>query len=93
MTAGWMPSNPAVAVSLPVVKNPPTLPLTEKEIDKALSHASEARWHALIQVLRWSGLRIGDAVKLTPEKLDGNRLFLRTAKTGTPVFVPLLISW
>jgi integrase len=34
-------------------------------------------------------LRIGDAVMLTPEKLNGNRLFLRMEKAGVPVFVPL----
>jgi integrase len=84
-----MKTNPVLAVALPAVKTPPTLPLPEKEVNKALEKADDSRWHALIQVLRWSGLRIGDAVKLTPEKLDGDRLFLRTAKTGVPIFVPL----
>ena len=89
VTAGWMKDNPAKSVSRPTVRTSPTLPLSEKEIGKALEKADDPRWHALIQVLRWSGLRIGDGVKLTPEKLDGNRLFLYTAKTGTPVFVPM----
>src|ERR1039458_427607 len=88
-TAGWMERNPAISVARPVAKTPPTLPLADKDITKALTHADDARWHAFIQILRWSGLRIGDAMKLTPEKLDGNRLFLRTAKTGVPVYVPL----
>jgi integrase len=89
VTAGWVPKNPAAAVAPPAIKTPPTLPLTEKEVAKALAHATDARWHALILVLRWTGLRIGDAMKLTEEKLDGRRLFLYTAKTGTPVHVPL----
>jgi integrase/recombinase XerD len=88
-TAGWMEKNPAISVSRPAAKTPPTLPLSEKEIEKTLTHTNDARWHALIQILRWSGLRIGDAMKLAKEKIDGNRLFLRTAKTGVPVYVPL----
>lgn len=45
---------------------------------------------AFVLLLRWSGLRIGDAVSLEQTRLthDG-RIFLYTAKTGTPVFVPI----
>lgn len=43
---------------------------------------------AMLLLLRWSGLRIGDAVSLERTRLtDEGRLFLRMAKTGTPVFV------
>ena len=87
--SGWMKSNPATSVDTPVVDGVPTLPFDVKEVTAALARAKEPRWHALILVLRWSGLRIGDAMKLGPDKLNGNRLFLRTAKTGTHVFVPL----
>jgi site-specific recombinase XerD len=58
-TAGWMERNPAVSVARPAAKMPLTLPLSEQEIAKALTRADDARWHALIQALRWSGLRIG----------------------------------
>ncbi|MGA2737231.1 MAG: site-specific integrase [Bryobacteraceae bacterium] len=87
--SGSLQSNPATVVMAPVVKQCPTLPLSDKEIAKALEKAEDPRWHALIQVLRWSGLRIGDAMKLTQDKFDSNRLFLRTAKTGTPVYLPM----
>lgn len=45
---------------------------------------------AFVLLLRWSGLRIGDAVSLERTRLtqDG-RIFLYAAKTGTPVFVPI----
>ncbi len=89
VTAGWMSSNPATSVSRPVVKTPPTLPLLEKDLAKALEHAHDPRWRALILVLRWSGLRIGDAMRLSADKLDDNKILLRTAKTGIPVHVPL----
>jgi hypothetical protein len=36
-----------------------------------------------------NGRQLGDAVCLGTEMLDGNRLFLRTAKTGCPVYCAL----
>ena len=44
---------------------------------------------AFVLLLRYSGLRIGDAVTLSRERLTCNKLFLYTAKTGTPVYCPL----
>jgi integrase len=40
-------------------------------------------------LMRWSGLRIRDAVTLERNKLHGDSLMLYQAKTGTPVYVPL----
>jgi hypothetical protein len=34
-------------------------------------------------------MRIGDAGGFSPERLERNRLFLYTAKTGTPVYTVL----
>jgi integrase/recombinase XerD len=34
-------------------------------------------------------MRIGDAVSLNMDRINGNRLFLYTAKTGTPVYTVL----
>jgi len=39
--------------------------------------------------MRWSGLRIRDAVTLERHRLHGDSLLLYQAKTGTPVYVPL----
>jgi len=47
------------------------------------------RIRALVLLLRHSGLRIGDAVTLERGRITGDKLFLYTAKTGTPVYVPL----
>jgi hypothetical protein len=38
-----------------------------------------------VLLLRYTGIRIGDAVSLTSDRIKLNRLFLYTAKTGTPV--------
>lgn len=48
-----------------------------------------ARLRAFILLLRYSGLRIGDAVQLSKEKVQNGRVFLRTEKTGIPVWVPV----
>jgi hypothetical protein len=39
--------------------------------------------------MRHSGLRIGDTIALDETRLVGHTLFLYTAKTGTPVYVPV----
>jgi integrase/recombinase XerD len=48
------------------------------------------RVRALILLMRWSGLAISDAVSLERTRLtDKNEIFLRRAKTGQPVYVPI----
>jgi len=47
------------------------------------------RIRAFVLLLRHSGLRIGDAVMLERGRITGDKLFLYTAKTGTPVYLPL----
>ena len=47
------------------------------------------RLKAFVLLLRWSGLRIGDAVGLERSRIADEKLFLYTHKTGTPVWLPL----
>ncbi len=47
------------------------------------------RLRVMTWLMRWSGLRIRDAVTLEKSRLHGDSLFLYQAKTGTPVYVPL----
>jgi len=42
-----------------------------------------------VLLLRYSGLRIRDAASLSRDRIQNDKLFLYTAKTGTPVFCPL----
>jgi integrase len=44
---------------------------------------------ALILLMRYSGIRISDAVMLRRESLKDNKLFLRQEKTKHPVSAPL----
>jgi integrase len=39
--------------------------------------------------MRYSGMRISDAVTLTTDRIDGKRLFLYTQRTGVPVYTVL----
>jgi integrase/recombinase XerD len=93
----WIPSNPAIKLKPPKVTDPPTLPFSREEVTQILAacgkyrggQANAQRLRALVQLLRFSGLRICDAVTLRKERIVGGKLLLYTAKTGTPVHIPL----
>jgi integrase/recombinase XerD len=49
-----------------------------------------ARWlRGLVLVLRYTGMRIGDAVQLRTDQINGNKLFLYQQKAGVPVYTAL----
>jgi len=50
---------------------------------------TRVRLRTLTLLMRWSGLRIRDAVTLERHRLHGDNLLLYQAKTGQPVYVPL----
>jgi integrase/recombinase XerD len=91
----WIESNPAVDLKAPKIPNRPTLPFTREEVLKILAAidkyadrvgvAQAQRVRAFVLLLRYSGMRIGDAVQCGPDRLKGNRIFLYTQKTGVPV--------
>jgi integrase/recombinase XerD len=92
----WVEENPAEGMEGPKVPPVcPTLPFTREEMIKILAAtdqyaeragvANAQRLRAFVLLLRYSGLRIGDAVRCGPDRFNGNKLFLYTAKTGVPV--------
>jgi integrase/recombinase XerD len=98
----WVESNPAAKIKLPKAPICPTMPLTSEQwldlltaCDKFLATAPvEGRLNAwrlksLLVLIRYSGMRVSDAVTLTTDRLDGKRLFLYTQKTGVPVYTVL----
>jgi integrase/recombinase XerD len=98
----WVAENPAKDIKLPKISVCPTMPLTSSQwldlltaCDKFLATASaEARLNAcrlktLILLMRYTGMRVSDAVTFSPDRLDGKRLFLYTQKTGVPVYTVL----
>ena len=74
--------------------NTPTLPLGDDDLKKLLDGCRKypgngKRLRAMVLLLRYSGLRISDAVALRRERVQGDRIFLYQQKTGTPVYVPV----
>ena len=72
------------------------MPFTREEVqrivaacDKYSDKLNSIRLRALVLLLRYSGLRISDAVTLSRDRIMGGKMFLYTAKTGTAVWCPL----
>src|SRR5215469_17012710 len=97
---GWIAENPAQKLKMPKDAGAPVEPFTKEEVtaiinaipkyaQKKNAKENAVRLRALVLLLRYSGLRLGDAVTLDRVRIEHGRLFLRTAKTGTRVFVPL----
>lgn len=103
--AGWITTTPTLNLKRITVHQKPTdyFPRDEYKkiidatycLDDGLERGYDVekrgqRIRALVQLLRWSGLRIRDAVTLEKTRLQANDdLFLYQAKTGAPVYVPL----
>jgi integrase/recombinase XerD len=90
----WITENPAAKIKNPVVKPNPTMPYTASEMSEILEACDHYRGdtkkiRAFVLLMRYSGLRVGDAARLARERISDGKLFLYTAKTGTPVWVPL----
>jgi integrase/recombinase XerD len=94
----WIAENPAEDLKAPKITLCPTMPYTRTEMVQILTAVDEykdeidergsqnaRRLQGLVLLLRYSGMRIGDAVRLTTDQIDGNRLFLYTQKTGVAV--------
>ncbi len=95
----WIDENPATELKAPKVPNKPTMPFTREEMirifaaldpyGKSAGARNARRLRAFVLLLRYSGLRIGDATQLDVSRLDGNKLLLHTQKTGVPVYCVL----
>jgi len=98
----WIESNPAKLLRPPKVAVCPTMPLIRAEMIKILTAGDTLqittpvsgklnahRLKTLVLLMRYSGMRISDAVAMTTDRLDGKKLFLYTQKTGVPVYTVL----
>jgi integrase len=94
--------NPAASLRNPIITSPPTLPFEPEEMTPILAacdiyagkypRAGEEyakKLKALVLLLRYSGLRIRDAVTLRRADIKDGCLFLYTQKTNVPVRLPL----
>jgi hypothetical protein len=84
----------------------PTDYFTRKEFDEIIDatfayrenrgetgSANSTRLRTLTLLMRWSGLRIRDAITLERTRLIGDNLMLYQAKTGTPGGPPQHSKW
>jgi integrase len=98
----WIEDNPALLLKAPRITLRPTLPLTHEEMQKLLAACEKyemeiqspglrnaQRLRTLVLLMRYTGMRIGDAVSLSAERIKGDKLFLYTQKTGTAVYAVL----
>jgi integrase len=94
----WTLETPASELRGPRVVAKPTMPFTPEEMQRILAAVdlyieetpangleNARRIRALVLILIYSGMRIGDSVGLSTDRIDGNRLFLYTQKTSVPV--------
>jgi integrase/recombinase XerD len=102
VASGWSPGNPAKMVRAPQAVQTPTMPFSKEEFEKILwalevyceKHPqsppdTQRKLRAMILLMRYSGIRISDAVMLKNDRIKDGRLFLYQAKTGVPVYIPL----
>lgn len=90
-TVGWIPESPLQGIRGPKPDSKPTMPLSIDEV-RALLRAAERnpKEQALLLLLRYSGLSIGDATLLRRDAVQTNGdLVLRRAKSGELVTVSL----
>lgn len=86
----WLLSSPASALRPPRYERKPTLPFDIEEMRKILRVCeSTPDSRALVLLMRYSGLAIGDACTLRKDAVSDGILFLHRAKTGEPVTVPV----
>jgi integrase/recombinase XerD len=102
VTRGWISNNPALGLLPPKVQPKQTQPFSREDMQeiiaatyryrdksKRLGQDNAQRLLAFILLLRYSGLRIGDAVSCRIDQLQGTKLYLYTQKTGQPIYCPL----
>ena len=100
--SGWITGNLAAKLESQKTRRPQVLPFTREEMVRILAacdtygdnhgrtgQENARRLRALVLLLRYSGLRIGDVVSLQRDRIAKGKLFLCTAKTGTLVWCPL----
>jgi integrase/recombinase XerD len=102
MASGYTEQNPAAAIRNPKIRPNPTLPFSQEEMLAIFTAASKRlidvrpagknrarQLKALALFLRYTGLRISDAVGCAVDRLQNGKLFLYTQKTGQHVYCPL----
>jgi integrase/recombinase XerD len=98
---GWIKASPAYGIKAIKPDEIETLPLLggryEQVLEATYKYDDDMRTddrygqelRALMELMRWSGLRISDALTVAKNRIVGNRFTLRTVKNGTKLTVIL----
>ena len=94
----WCTTNPAAKIKPPKCEPRPKKPYEDWEIaamlaavdaSKRMDAYERRRMTAWLHVMRYTGMRVSDAVQLTPAAVRDGRVLLHQAKTGAPVSIPI----
>jgi integrase len=96
----WVEKSPAKSLKLPKIDEIEVKPYKAEELQKIIKaidkfpnwgiygEKNRDRVRAFVAVLRWTGMRIGDAVQLDASKIVDGQVILRTEKNGKRVSIP-----
>ncbi len=92
---GWAQKNPAKELEMPKLKRHRPSPFTTEEMQRIFAaipafemragNVAARRLYAFVLLLRYSGMRIGDAVRSEVNWIQGSRISFYTQKTNVPV--------
>lgn len=100
VTAGLAKANVAARESVRVLKEKDSTiraPFTAAEVRAMIDHKKTTdEWQGCILIAAHTGLRMGDVVRLGRENIDGDRIVVKTEKTGKAVSIPItppVMAW
>jgi len=88
----WIEENPAATLKPPIGtdKDIPVIPFTRDEVKAIMAACGDNEYaKTFLLVMRYSGLATVDAIKLTPDRLEGDHL--RLCRTKTKGWVKVLL--
>lgn len=101
----WLAKNPAKAVKRAKEEQPPTMPFTKEELGRiyralddhrqgktGVRRENAERLRALVLLMRYTAMRISDAVMLRRSQINGGKVLLRQAKTKVDITLPLPVE-
>lgn len=87
---GWAEDNLSGKIQLLPERKYQRREVTPDMAAKLIKHASTPRAKALIALSAYTGLRLGEVLKLRPEDVKGGVIVARDTKNGTDRIIPIL---
>jgi integrase len=87
---GWTEDNLSGKIQLLPERKYQRREITPDMAAKLIKHASTPRAKALIALSAYTGLRLGEVLKLAPEDVKGGVIVARDTKNGTDRIIPIL---